>query len=145
MTTTLDDEFLALLNNRTNIMVLHSHLRERKHTVEVSYYLGINLHRLYVYLHRLYKLIVKSCFKSQNPILCTKNLFLVFLEFLSDITLCLSKSLLANPLRRYAILEGVSHFKIIAKYVVISYFERRNTCTLSLFTLYLQQIVLARG
>ena len=124
-------------------MIFFGSLCKTKKTVDTSQEISIYLYLRNKLLHSHNKLIKELCLKSKYLLVGTKNLFLVFLQFLSDITLCLSKSLLTNPAFWHFVLISVAHFKVVSKDIVISHLKRRNTCFLSFFLLNLQQIILS--
>ena len=93
-------------------------------------------------LHREYQIVEEFGLKTEYLIFCTQNLLFVLLQFLGNITLCLSQGLLANPLLRHHFLIGVTHLKIVAEHIVIAYLQTLNTSLSSLAFLNLQQIVL---
>ena len=50
---------------------------------------GIDLNLGNKLLHRHYEVVEELCFQRQYLVLSTQNFFLVFLQFLRDVTLCL--------------------------------------------------------
>ena len=103
---------------------------------------GVGLYLLDILLGIHNEVVEEFCLQREYLLLGTEYLLLVFLQFLGDVSLGLSKSLLAYPLLRHLFLIGVSHLKVISEDIVISYFQ---TCYTSLFhfaLLYLQEIVL---
>ena len=82
---------------------------EGKKTVHTGNEVGIDLYLRNRLLHRSYQFIEELGFENQNFLIGTENLLFIFLQFLSNISLCLSKRLLANPVFRHLVLEGIAH------------------------------------
>ena len=93
-------------------------------------------------MHRHHQIVEKLGLKGKYLILCTQYLFLVFLQFLRDVALCLCQRLLAHPLLGHLILIGITNFEVVAEHIVVTDFQRRNTSLFCLSLLNLQQIVL---
>ena len=124
-------------------MVLFSRLCKREEAVETCNEIGIYLYCGDVFLHPEHQLVIKLCLKRQYFVLRTENFLLVFLQFLRDVSFCLSQRLLTNPALRNLVFVGVSYLQIISEDVVITYLKRRNARLLSLSFLYFKQVVLA--
>ena len=105
----LDVEHLGIIDDRTHIVVFFRCLREGKKTVHTGNEVGIDLYLRNILLHRSYQFIEELGFENQNFLIGTENLLFIFLQFLSNISLCLSKRLLANPVFRHLVLEGIAH------------------------------------
>ena len=105
-------------------MVLFSCLRSREQTVNMGNHIGILLYLGDIFLGSHHKLIEQLLFKRQDFVLCSQDFLFVFLQFLGNVALCLSQSLLTHPFLRNLILIGIAHFQIIAKHIVITYLQR---------------------
>ena len=105
-------------------------------------YIGIDLYLWDKLLQGQYKVVEELLLQRENLVLCTQYLLFVFLQFLCDITLCLSQRLLAHPLLWDLFFIGVAHLQVIAKDIVVAHLQRRDARLLGLTFLYLQEIVL---
>ena len=143
MASLLDIQYLRIINNRAHIAVLIRSLGKRQETVHTGDEIGIDLNLRDILLHGSNQLIEKSCLQNQDLLIGTENLLLVFLEFLGNISLGLRQRLLADPLLRHLVLEGISHLQIISEYIIISYLQTADARLLDLPLLNLQKIILA--
>ena len=123
MATLFDVNHLRCVNHRPHVFVLFSSLRKTQQTVKAGHDIGIDLNLRNKLLHTQYQVAEEFGLKAQNLIFGTKDLLFVLLQFLCDITLCLSQRLLAHPLLWHQILIGVTHFEVVAEDIVIADFQ----------------------
>ena len=143
MASLLDIQYLRIINNRAHIAVLIRSLGKRQETIHAGDEVGIDLNLRDILLHGSNQLIEESCLQNQDLLIGTENLLLVFLEFLGNISLGLRQRLLADPLLRHLVLEGVAHFQIITEYIIISHLQTADARLLYFPLLNLQKIILA--
>ena len=88
--TLLDVYHIRIINHRTDISVLFSHLGIAQQTVELGNQTGIYLDGRNKFLHGHNQFVEQACFQRKDLIFGSQNLLFVFLQFLRDITLRLS-------------------------------------------------------
>ena len=72
-----------------------------------------------------------------------EDFFLVVLEFLRYVALCIYQRLFAYPLRRHLVFIGVAHLNVIAENVVVGNLEGAYAGAFRLTLLHLKKVVLA--
>ena len=105
--------------------------------------MGIGLYQGNIFLHVGHQCVEHSCFHLQYLVLGPQDFLLIFFQFLRDIPFGLCKRLFAHPRLGHLVLVQVAHLEIIAKHIVIAYFQRGDARGLDFALLQLQQIVLA--
>ena len=127
----------------TDIIVFAGCGGKRQQAVQPGYLVRIGLNGRDKLAQGLHQLCIKLCFQHQYLVLGAEYLFLIFFQFLRNVTLGIDQCLLANPLLRHFILVHVAHFDIVTEHIVIADFQAGNARKLTLPLLYLQKIVLA--
>ena len=143
MTASMNVYHVAIIDNRTDVTVLLGTLSEGKQAVELGKKRSVLLDGSDIGCQSRDETVEELCLKSKDAFLRTHYLVLVFLEFLGDVTFCLSQGLLANPVGRNLILVRVAYLEVVAKHVVVADFQALDARRLDFSLLHLQQVALA--
>ena len=141
MSSLADIQHLILRYNRTDITVSLRSRCKRKQTVKNSYLSGIYLYGRNKLSQRHYQLVINTCLQRKNLVLGPKDFLFVFLQFLSDVSFGIHKSLFSYPFGRNLILMCITNLYIIAEHVIISNLKAWNTRKLAFSLLNLKKII----
>ena len=138
-------EYLGIIYFRAAVMHLDSLFGESGQHIQLGKDAAVCLDIRNVFLDLADKLRENPLLYCKDLVFGGKDFFLVFLELFRDITLCVYKGLLADPLRRHLVLVGVTHLYIIAENIVVGYFKGTYAGSFGLTLLHLKKVVLAAG
>ena len=136
-------ELQAVVDHRAHVVVVFGHLGKAHKAVELGDEVGVDLYLGDELLHGRDELGEELLLEGENLLVGTQNLLLVLLELLGNVALCLCQRLLAHPLGRHAVLEGVAHLEVVAEHIVVAHLERGDARLLNLALLNLHEILLA--
>ena len=83
---------------------------------------------------------IELAFEDQNLLLRAEDLLLVLFQFVSDVAFRVHECLLAHPLGRNAVLEGIPHLQVVAEDIVVIDLQRRDAGPLDLPLEHLLQV-----
>ena len=118
----LDVKGKILGHLRTVVVIVPGQLGESGQHVQTCDDPAVGLDRRDVPLDLGDQFTVNPCLKGVYTVFRTQDLFFIFLELLGDVTLGVYKGLLADPLRRNQVLEGVADLDVVPENVVVTYF-----------------------
>ena len=136
-------QHVGSVDNRTYVVIFLGRLSKAQQAVEPCHQVGINLYGRNILLHGHYQLAKQAGFQRENLFFGSQNLLLVFFQLLRNIAFGLCQRLFANPVVRYFVFIRITHLQIVAKHIVVTYFQRGDARLLGLAFLNLHQILLA--
>ena len=139
--TNIDDE--TVVDVWADILVLCGHSREREQAVELCKHVRIQLHLRHPFAERQHQLLIEPVLDDLDTLFRGLYLLFVLLELVGYIAFGIDECLLADPLRRYLFLVGVTHLEVVSEDIVIADLQAGDARALYLALLDLQQVLLA--
>ena len=136
-------QHIAVLDCGTDIIVFLSHQSKGKQTVQTGNQVGVDLNGRSIFGQGKDQIIEEFQLQRENLVFGSQNLFLVFFQFLSDVTLGIDQSLFSDPTLWYFVLMSISYLKVISVDVVVTYLQTGDSGFFGFALLDLQQIVFA--
>ena len=138
-----DVEGEAVRHDRTAVTAVGRQVGEAGQDVQPRQYLAIGLDVADKTLDLSHEIGIYPALKLVDASFGREDLLLIDFQFLGDVAFGIDKCLLAYPLLRDLVLEGVADLDVVAEYVVVSDFQRADARAFYLALLHLQEVVLA--
>ena len=119
----LNIQFVTVVHLRTAVFSLASQHCESHKTVYLRQCVAAALYSGNLFLDSHHHLMVDLLLQRTYLLLRAKNLLLILLQLLGNVSLRIHKGLLADPIVGNLILMGVPYLQIISEYVVIAYLQ----------------------
>ena len=143
VTTLTDVDDKAVVHIRTYIAVLCSDHGKGEQAIELRQYASIELQLRHPFAEGEHQFLINAVLNDLDAFFRGLYLLFVLLELVGDVTFGIDECLLADPLRRYLFLVGVTHLEVIAEDVVITDLQARDARRFYLALLNVQKVVLA--
>ena len=105
----------------------------------------VQLHLRHPFAESEHQFLIESVLNNLYLLFGSSDFLLVGFEFVGYITLGVDESLFSDPLGWHLFFVCVTHLKVIAEYIIVSYFKALNTSPFYLALLYLEQVFLPVG
>ena len=135
----------AVVDIRAYISMLRCSGGEREQAVQLRNDIRVQLHLGHPFAESEHQFLIESVLNNLYLLFGSSDFLLVGFEFVGYITLGVDESLFSDPLGWHLFFVCVTHLKVIAENIIVSYFKALNTSPFYLALLYLEQVFLSVG